>query len=146
MTDLAVACEEGECTCYQAGCYRTCYVDLDCAPGKVCDADAGVCVPEAQCANNSDCATMVGFGPRYLCVEEMCQLSCASDFDCNGNVPNGINTLVCAPDGVCRPVGCSADSQCSSGGNNTGVKMFCTAPEVVAGAMASSAITGGHQP
>ncbi|HYJ08004.1 MAG TPA: hypothetical protein VEX18_03325 [Polyangiaceae bacterium] len=149
MTDLAVACAEGECTCYQeSACYRTCYVDLDCAPGKMCDTDAGVCVPEAQCADDADCGSKVGFGPRFSCIDDMCQLTCASDFECNGgNPPAGINTLVCAPDGLCRPIGCTADSQCSTGVGNTGVKMFCTTPEPVEGGTAvSSAITGGHQP
>lgn len=146
MTDLAVACAEGECTCYEeSACYRTCYVDLDCAPGKMCDTDAGVCVPEAQCADDVECS--VSFGPRYTCVDDTCLLTCTSDYECNSGAPAGINTLVCASDGVCRAIGCTADSQCSIGEGSTAVKMFCTATGSAQGGLApSSAITGGHQP
>ena len=144
MADLGLLCEEGECTCYKdtQSCYRRCDAPLDCQPGYTCD-DANVCVPVAACTSDAQCALSLQ-NPNARCVDEVCRIGCSGNFDCNsGSYQAGIATLVCNADHVCEPIGCSSDDQCSSGlVLNTGVKMFCAAPEAAPGvAVVRSAIT-----
>ncbi len=145
MADLGLLCEDGECTCYKASglCYRKCDGPLDCKPGQTCEDATHVCVPEPGCSSDAQCAITM-LNPRARCVAEACMLGCTSDYECNGGSISSVTSLVCAPDHVCREIGCSDNTQCSNAGINvtTPVKMFCTAPEPLeAGTIVNSAIT-----
>jgi hypothetical protein len=143
MADTGEICAADECVCYEkTGCYRACNGPLDCKPGFTCDTADSVCKPSPACTTTAECKAMVGFGARYSCVEETCQITCSTDFDCNaGSFAAGVNTLICNPEGICEALGCSSDDQCTNGALANPVKMFCTdnVPAVTGGV--SSAIT-----
>jgi hypothetical protein len=143
IADLALTlCGPDECTCYKPSglCYRACDEVTDCAPGKTCDVDAGVCRSVPVCETNPQCASIYG-DPRYVCNAETatCEKTCSTDYDCNGGVLYGIATSICGPNQRCQPIGCSTNNDC----DGASVKMFCVEPAPVGpGDLVSSAVTG----
>ncbi len=61
--------------------------------------------------------------PESTCASGTCETTCKEDSDCNPSAgePGGIAS-VCAM-GVCTPLGCSSDNDCSTGGLHS----FCIA-------------------
>jgi hypothetical protein len=91
---------------------------------------------------NSDCVSQTG-EVRSTCQSGACKLPCTTDHDCS---PSGdlttqgtggaFNGTVCGAAGFCVPLGCTADSDCSSGSVHT----FCVTPPATT-MTARSAIT-----
>jgi hypothetical protein len=139
-------CSAGECTCYKAAhlCYRKCAVDIDCAPGNVCEAKTHVCQPGPECSTDVECQTAhKNVNSRCDVADGVCKLMCATDLDCNTSLLGAL-TQVCNADHVCEEIGCTQDSECMST-TSPSVQMFCT-PKLTAAESAggpSSAITAG---
>lgn len=149
--DPADLCAPDECTCVkdQKSCYRKCNNDLDC-PGAtvgppatgalVCDMDLSVCVPADSCTTNESCVRRLR-DANAVCLEGVCQPSCATDYDCNAGIITGNAgyTQICNVNKVCEPMGCDENNECAPTAN--GVKLFCTAPAAPAAGGLRSAIT-----
>jgi hypothetical protein len=145
ITDLAgQTCNVGECTCYQAACYRRCSKDLDCAAGYNCDQGTSVCTKAPDCTSDAYCADQLASAAAQ-CRSGKCVIACKTDYDCN---PDGLfssfDSQVCnAATGACQDIGCAADSDCP--GTPSGVKVFCVTPPTGTAAVAvRSAITDGR--
>jgi hypothetical protein len=137
VTDTSGAvCTNGNCTCYNSGCYLTCQGNLDCPGGYTCDSTTSLC-KAAGCAMSADCVTSTG-NTTAVCVSGACKIPCSTDYQCNagatGDAPTTFSGNVCSS-GYCAPLGCSSDNDCTSGGVNT----FCVTPTP---AGERSAITG----
>jgi hypothetical protein len=139
--DVTDTCEKGECACVDTKCYRKCDEDLDCAARSTCDTDKSVCVFGGACKANTECATQLR-DVRAECRTGKCVLPCGSDHDCGGSglTQSGgtFNGVVCSKKGVCAPLGCASDAECTTTG---GIPTFCTAPLDTTAATISSAIT-----
>jgi hypothetical protein len=138
IADIAGAtCTNGDCTCYQSGCYLTCQGNLDCAAGSMCDTTTSLCKPSA-CTSPADCVTSSG-STLATCVAGVCKTPCSTDYECNagatGSAPTTFSGQVCSS-GYCTPLGCSSNNDCSSGE----VQLFCVTPPTTG---EHSAITGG---
>ena len=138
-------CTEGECTCYAGNkqCYRKCARDIDCGAMQVCDtAKTKLCVPDAACVTDSQCA-IANHNVAFKCNEGTCAQACDSDLDCSASGLGGAFTgRVCGADKFCASVtfDCNEESQCAplTAG---GLKPFCVTPASVAGAGVASSIT-----
>jgi hypothetical protein len=129
-------CTNGNCTCYNNGCYLTCQGNVDCAAGSTCDTTTHLCAA-AGCATNADCVSTSN-NVLSECVSGACKVPCTTDYQCNGgatSVPTTFGGQVCSS-GYCTPLGCSSDNDCSSGE----VHLFCVTPPTTGD---HSAITGG---
>jgi hypothetical protein len=121
-----VICRGGDCACSTGACYLKCAKDLDCQNGYSCDATQKLCVP-SPCANDAQCFSQLGKA-RARCKKGVCGILCAVDHDCgpSGDLPGQpFNGTVCGPDGVCAPVGCVSDADCSG---TAGPRLFCVTP------------------
>lgn len=132
-------CSDGECTCYkpEGNCYRKCAGDLDCAPGKVCNAKLSLCEAAPSCTDDATCQVR-NHNVKSICLDGGCVDKCATDLDCNPLT--GSLTRVCNSDHTCQAIGCLSDDDCSTGP----VHMFCT--DTVSGSggtVVSSAVTAG---
>jgi hypothetical protein len=137
VTDVSGAvCTNGNCTCYNSGCYLTCQGNLDCQAGYTCDTTTHLCAA-AQCTMDADCISS-SENTLAKCVSGACKIPCTTDYQCNagatGSSPTDFTGNVCSS-GYCTPLGCSSDSDCSTGEVNT----FCVTPTP---AGEHSAITG----
>lgn len=133
-------CSDGECTCYrpEGNCYRKCGTDLDCAPGKVCNAKLSLCEPAPECTSDLACQTR-HHNVKSICVDDACVDKCDTDLDCN-QLTAGYLQSVCGTDHTCHALGCTSDDECTGGA----VHMFCTdALTGGGGTVVSSAVTGG---
>ena len=132
-------CGKDECICYEkSGCYRACNAPLDCAPGYTCDDDSSLCKPVPACTSNAQCVGRLG--ALGACIDDMCQLTCTSDYECNLGVNSGAATKICSARGICEMIGCVDDDECTNGAVNP-VKMFCVTDPEPAVAAVRSAIT-----
>jgi hypothetical protein len=122
---VSVTCRGGDCACNTGACYLKCARDLDCQSGYSCDATSKLCGP-SPCSSDAECFSRLGKASAK-CKNGGCGIPCAVDHDCS---PSGdiagqpFNGTVCGPDGVCAPVGCASDSDCSG---TTGPRLFCVA-------------------
>jgi hypothetical protein len=139
-------CSDAECTCYTGNkqCYRKCARNIDCAAGQVCDlAKTKLCVPDAACSTNAQCA--VAFNSlAYQCHEGSCAQACSTDRDCSGSGLNGAFTGKVCSAGFCTSVAadCTEDGTQCPALTPGGLKPFCVAaPPAAAGAPVSSSIT-----
>jgi len=148
--DTELLCSKGECTCYSGGCYNKCAQDIDCAPGRVCDAKkTKLCVPQTGCTTDLDCAVGNRVGDK--CVDGACKRPCTNDHDCSGSgLVTGapFNGTVCSAAGYCESIQgeCTDDAQCKTalpGSTNlaTGVKAFCVKTPTATTTSVMSAIT-----
>jgi hypothetical protein len=130
VTDtVGVTCRGGDCACYTGACYLKCARDLDCQSGYSCDASKKLCVP-APCSNDAECFSRLGKA-RAKCKAGTCGIPCSVDHDCSpsGDIPGQpFNGTVCGTDGVCAPVGCASDADCSGA---AGPRLFCVTPPSV---------------
>jgi hypothetical protein len=130
-------CADNDCTCYQSGCYLTCQGNLDCAAGSTCDTATSLC-KTAGCTTSADCVTTTN-NTTAQCLSGACKIPCSTDYQCNGgatgSAPTTFNGQICSS-GYCTPLGCSSNSDCSSGD----VQLFCVTPPATG---EHSAITGG---
>jgi hypothetical protein len=128
--EVGITCRAGDCTCYMSACYLKCTKDLDCQNGKSCDMMKSLCVP-APCTTDAQCFSQLGKA-RAQCKSGVCGIPCTVDGDCS---PSGdlsgqpFNGTVCGPNGVCAPVGCTTDADCSGVGST---RLFCASPQVAA--------------
>jgi hypothetical protein len=137
--DPADTCEVGECTCIEKKCYRTCDADLDCAAHYTCDTKQHVCTPAAGCSSDAACAAALN-DVTAICKAEKCVVPCTTDHQCSGS---GINSnagpftaRVCSKAGVCEPLGCASDDECTS---QAGLHTFCIdVPGPAAGSIRSA--------
>jgi hypothetical protein len=134
-------CEVDECTCIEKKCYRTCDSDLDCAAHYTCDAKKKVCTPSAGCSSDAACAAALN-DVTAICKNDKCVVPCTTDHQCSGS---GINSnagpftaRVCSSAGVCEPLGCATDDECTS---PNGLHTFCVTNPERAAAPIRSAIT-----
>ncbi len=130
-------CTTGECTCYAGNkqCYRKCARDIDCAAGKLCDAaKTKLCLPDAACATDSQCA-IANHNVNFKCNDGTCAQACETDLDCS---PSGVSApftgKVCGADKFCASVAqdCNEETQCPATAG--GLKPFCVTPPPVPGA------------
>jgi hypothetical protein len=131
--EVGVTCRGGDCACYMSACYLKCAKDLDCQTGYSCDATKKLCSPSA-CSNDAQCFSQLGKA-RAKCKKGACGIPCTVDHDCSpsGDIPGQpFNGTVCGPDGVCTPVGCTSDTDCS-GPTVTGTRLFCVSAPVMNG-------------
>jgi hypothetical protein len=127
VAELDDNCSANECTCVQSACYRKCNEDLDCPARYRCDTTEEVCVQEDSCTTNPQCAIATG-DVRAECREGKCVEPCTTDHECSGSgLPTGgglfLNS-VCSAKGICEPVGCASDAECTTGT----VRTFCVEP------------------
>ena len=138
-------CTTGECTCYSGNkqCYRKCARDIDCGAGQVCDtAKTKLCVPDAACVTDSQCA-IANHNVAFKCNDGACAQSCESDLDCSPSGLGGAFTgRVCGADKFCASVAldCNEDTQCAPL-TVGGLKPFCVERSAAAGAPVASSIT-----
>jgi hypothetical protein len=132
VVDLSgVTCRGGDCACHASACYLKCAKDLDCQGGYSCDETQKLCAP-APCSNDAECFSRLGKA-RAKCQSGICGIPCAVDRDCSpsGDIPGQpFNGTVCGSNGVCAPVGCTSDSDCS--GMVGGQRFFCATPPAAA--------------
>ena len=122
----STTCRGGDCACYLSACYLKCSKDLDCQSGYSCDAAKKVCVP-SPCTNDGECFSRLGKA-RAKCLSGACEIPCTNDHDCSpsGDIPDRpFNGTVCGSKGVCAPVGCGSDADCSGTGT---LHLFCVTP------------------
>ena len=105
-------CTSGNCVCRDLSTptptptpLPTCTIDQDCidleGPGFHCRA--GVCVPERQCDNSTQCRG----GPRETCVDHTCE--CLGDCNLDGKVlGNETSIMTCILRGQCEQSDCPA--------------------------------------
>jgi hypothetical protein len=123
-----VTCRGGDCACYMGACFLKCAKDLDCQNGYSCDLTKSLCAP-SQCSSDAQCFSRLGKASA-ICKAGTCGIPCTVDHDCSpsGDLPGQpFNGTVCGPDGICTPVGCVSDSDCSGVGS---VRLFCATPVV----------------
>jgi hypothetical protein len=126
--EFGVTCRGGDCACFVSACYLKCAKDLDCQNGYSCDATKKLCVP-SPCSSDAQCFSQLGKA-RAACRRGVCGIPCTVDHDCSpsGDIPGQpFNGTVCGPDGVCAPVGCASDADCSGSG---ATRLFCVAASV----------------
>jgi len=142
---LGDVCEAGECTCYAGNkqCYRKCARNIDCAQGQVCDtAKTHLCVPDAQCDSDAQCAT-ANHSLAYKCNAGTCAQACTSDHDCSGTgLATAFNGRICS-EGFCTSIAndCTEDGTQCAPRTAGGLKPFCVSASMGAGTTVSSSIT-----
>jgi hypothetical protein len=125
--EVGITCRGGDCTCYMSACYLKCAKDLDCPNGDSCDSTKNLCVP-SPCMNDAQCFSQLGKA-RAKCQSGVCGIPCTVDHDCS---PSGdiagqpFNGTVCGSNGLCAPVGCMSDSDCSGVGSQ---RLYCATPQ-----------------
>jgi hypothetical protein len=136
VADTAGAtCRDGDCACFDGGCYLTCASNLDCQTGFVCDTGGTkLCKLAPGCTTNDDCAADL-HDVRAQCTNGACGIPCMDDHDCSpsGAIPGlgPFNGTVCGSMGICEAVGCSSDQDCAGAPAPDGgapVQTFCVTP------------------
>ena len=124
--ESGVTCRGGDCVCSVGACYLKCAKDLDCQNGYACDPMKNLCVT-SPCSSDAQCFSRLGKASA-VCKAGSCAIPCTVDHDCSpsGDIPGQpFNGTICGPDGLCAPVGCASDSDCSGVGS---VRSFCATP------------------
>lgn len=153
-------CSNGDCTCYQDGCYLECATNLDCPAGFACDTTNLVCkqVPPKGCTSNNDCVdveVLPGLPPNAKAICDLasgtCKVPCAEDHDCSlssGAVPalGAFSGNFCSA-GFCTAVvssglSCMTNADCLATPNGAEVNMFCVPTKPTSTAITSALTTG----
>lgn len=101
-------CVDGRCV--------ACVKDEDCAPGLVCDVDAGLCVGEGTCFSDRDCPAGLVCNPRiFMCTEP--PPPCTSDIECRPDERCDLRT------GRCRLRACVPDLDAPNGSQEEAVPL-----------------------
>jgi hypothetical protein len=139
--DPSDTCEAGECVCLDTKCYRACDADLDCAAHYDCDTKKHVCTPSAGCSSDAACAAALN-DVTAVCKDDRCVVPCTTDHQCSGSGVNSnagpFTARVCGKAGVCEPLGCASDDECTS---QNGLHTFCVDAPALPTGVVRSAVT-----